>query len=109
MAFCKNCQEEIADNQAFCPHCGAPQSGNYVQKNQYAYGGGSAYVADSGSIGWGVLSCFIPLVGLILFLVWHDEKPRSAKVAGIGALIGVGVSFLLGVLGGMASAFLSLL
>lgn len=44
---------------------------------------------DSGSIGWGVLGCCIPLVGLILFLVWKDQKPNTAKKAGIGALIGV--------------------
>lgn len=46
-------------------------------------------VNDSGSAGWGVLGFFIPLIGLILFLVWRDTKPKSAKSAGIGALIGV--------------------
>ena len=44
---------------------------------------------DSGSAGWGFLGCCFPLVGLILFLVWKDNKPRSAKSAGIGALIGI--------------------
>jgi hypothetical protein len=44
---------------------------------------------DSGSLGWGLLGCCIPIVGLILFLVWKDERPKSAKVAGIGALISV--------------------
>ena len=32
---------------------------------------------------------FFPLVGLILFLVWIDSKPKSAKMAGLGALIDV--------------------
>ncbi|HRR89929.1 MAG TPA: hypothetical protein P5161_04040, partial [Eubacteriales bacterium] len=27
-----------------------------------------------------------PLVGLILYLVWRDEKPRTARIAGKGAL-----------------------
>ncbi|MBQ3487188.1 MAG: zinc ribbon domain-containing protein, partial [Clostridia bacterium] len=36
----------------------------------------------------------IPLVGLILFLVWKDTKPKSAKSAGIGALVSVGVGLL---------------
>ena len=53
---------------------------------------------DSGSPGWGFLGCCLPLVGLILFLVWKDSKPRSAKAAGIGALIGVGICVLLYVL-----------
>ena len=55
-------------------------------------------VQDSGSIGWGVLGFFFPIVGLILFLVWKSTKPNCAKVAGIGALIGfilsVGVNLL---------------
>ena len=46
-------------------------------------------MTDSGSIGWSLLGYCIPLVGLILFLVWKDEKPKSAKKAGIGALISV--------------------
>ena len=33
------------------------------------------------------LGCCIPIVGLVLFLVWKDTKPRTAKAAGIGALV----------------------
>lgn len=51
-------------------------------------------VVENGSAWWGLLGCCIPLVGLILFLVWKDQKPKSAKAAGIGALI----SFILGIL-----------
>lgn len=51
-------------------------------------------IDDSGSIGWGVLGCCIPVVGLILFLVWHDTKPKNAKAAGIGALVSVGIVIL---------------
>lgn len=36
-----------------------------------------------------MLGFFIPLVGLILYLVWKDEKPKSAKRAGKGALVSV--------------------
>lgn len=32
--------------------------------------------------------------GLILWLVWKDSKPKSAKMSGIGALVGVGISVL---------------
>ena len=46
-------------------------------------------MVDNGGFGWGLLGCCIPLVGLILFLVWKDQKPKSAKAAGIGALISV--------------------
>lgn len=44
---------------------------------------------DSGSAGWAVLGFFIPIVGLILYLVWKTEKPLSARRAGMGALVSV--------------------
>ena len=44
-------------------------------------------VDDKGGFFWGLLGCCIPIVGLILFLVWKDSKPRTAKAAGIGALV----------------------
>lgn len=49
---------------------------------------------DKGGFLWGLLGCCIPLVGLILFLVWKDNKPKTAKAAGIGAIVGVVVSVL---------------
>lgn len=63
---------------------------------------------DKGGFLWGLLGCCIPVVGLVLFLVWRDNKPKTAKAAGIGAIVGVvvGVIFyiLMAVLGiGLAS------
>ena len=48
---------------------------------------------DSGSVGWAILGFLIPVVGLILFLVWYHDKPKSAKMAGIGALANVVITF----------------
>lgn len=76
MAFCKNCGREIDDKAVICPGCGVPQTTN-------------TGVVDNGGFGWGLLGCCIPLVGLILFLVWKDTKPKTAKSAGMGALIAV--------------------
>lgn len=81
MAFCKNCGAQIDDKAVICPHCGVPQNSQGT-------------VVDSGSFGWTLLGCCIPLVGLILFLVWKDQKPRSSKAAGIGALVSVCLSVL---------------
>lgn len=47
-------------------------------------------VDDKGGFLWGLLGCCIPIVGLVLFLVWKDQKPKTAKAAGIGALVCVG-------------------
>ena len=69
------------------PVCGAPVSGD--NNSRGTYGNSPAYYNDSGSFGWALLGFFIPLVGLILYLVWKDEKPKSAKRAGKGALVSV--------------------
>lgn len=66
------------------------QNGNPYQnqyQNQYQQN-----VVDNGGFGWALLGFCIPLVGLILFLVWKDTKPRTAKSAGKGALVSVIVS-----------------
>ena len=76
MAFCKKCGQEIPDNVAMCPHCGESQNS-------------APAVDDPGGFGWGLLGFCIPLVGLILYLVWKDTKPLTAKAAGKGALIAV--------------------
>lgn len=81
MAFCRNCGQQIDDRAAVCPHCGVAQE----NKPQ---------VVDNGGFGWGVLGCCIPIVGLVLFLVWKDTKPKTAKSAGIGALVSVGIGIL---------------
>lgn len=46
-----------------------------------------------GSNWWAVLGFLIPLAGLILYLVWKPTNPKSAKAAGIGALVCVIISF----------------
>ena len=79
---------------------------DWVQQNSYQ---SQPPVNDSGSIGWGVLGFCIPIVGLILFLVWKDQKPRTAKVAGVGALISVIVGviwYALVILVGLGSAMM---
>lgn len=54
--------------------------------------------SDNGGFLWGLLGCCIPIVGLVLFLVWKDQKPKTAKAAGIGALVSVILSVLFYVL-----------
>lgn len=56
---------------------------------------------EKGNAGWLVLGLFFPLIGLILWLVWKDDKPADSKQAGKGALIGVIVGAVLGVVVGI--------
>lgn len=76
MAYCKNCGAEIDNQAVVCPKCGVAQRT-------------AAPVIDNGGFGWGLLGFCIPIVGLVLFLVWKDTKPKTSKAAGVGALVSV--------------------
>ena len=76
MAYCKNCGQMIDDKAVICPKCGVQQQ-TIVASD------------DTGSFGWGLLGFCLPVVGLILFLVWKDSRPKNSKIAGKGALISV--------------------
>ena len=98
MAYCRKCGAPISDSAQTCPRCGAYQSAPQPRQTS----------EDKGGVGLCALGCCIPLAGLILYLVWKDEKPESAKAAGIGALISVGLSLLITLinfLSGFAYAF----
>ena len=68
--------------QKKCPVCG--EVNNVTQGN----------VVDNGGFLWGLLGCCVPVAGLVLFLVWKDTKPKTAKATGIGALFNVAVCVL---------------
>lgn len=51
--------------------------------------------------GWLLLGFFIPIVGLILYLVWKETSPSKAKAAGYGALIGFVISLCGGLIAGI--------
>lgn len=76
MKYCSNCGAQVDEAAAVCLNCGAA-----VGPVQAAN--------DAPSFGFAVLGFFIPLVGLILYLVWKDQTPLKAASAGKGALIGV--------------------
>ena len=94
MAYCRRCGAPISDKAMVCPSCGEPQYN-------------VPPVQDNGGIGWGLLGCCIPIAGLVLYLVWKDQKPKTAKAAGIGALVAVGLSafwYILALVGGISVA-----
>ena len=73
--YCKNCGHYIDDSATYCNNCGTKFDNNNGTD-------------DHSSFGFAVLGFFIPLVGLILFLIYEEKKPKRAKSAGKGALIG---------------------
>lgn len=77
--YCKKCGAQMDDNLNVCPDCGAVQN---VQPE----------IKDDGGFLWGLLGCCVPIAGLVLYLIWKDTKPKTAKAVGIGALVSVGIS-----------------
>ena len=76
--FCSKCGAKNEKGAEFCTECGTSLKENT-----------NVQAKSGSSIGWGVLGFFIPLVGLILFLCWKNDRPSDSKAAGIGALISV--------------------
>lgn len=108
--YCKNCGQNLDDTARWCPACGTKQEVETVQAEPVSDADYFAAPptapqppvaphppvdfmeekpADKGGFLWGLLGYLVPLVGLILFLVWKDTKPKTSKAAGIGALVSV--------------------
>lgn len=106
---CKNCGKEFADGTKFCDQCGTKLEEEIVEEPKEVQEKPQEEpkqenTQDDGSIGWGVLGFFVPIVGLILFLLWRTERPKSAKAAGLGALISVIINFVVGFVFGILAA-----
>lgn len=81
--ICNWCNREIPENSNNCPYCGTVL--NSTNNNSYVNIPESK--EEKANIGLAILSWFIPLAGLIIYLVKKDKEPKTAKVSGICALI----------------------
>jgi len=96
MKYCKHCGQEIEDDATFCPNCGSRVSDystdySYKSNSTRNYSSPTSshktYESEATAAALGILGFFVPLVGLILFIIWKDTNPKYSKAAGIGALI----------------------
>ena len=78
--YCPRCGNQCDPLAVICVRCGLPFN---MQSTE----------PDVPSTGLKVLSLFIPLVALILYLTNNDKKPISAKAYGKMGLIGLGINF----------------
>ena len=76
--YCKYCGKIIDDDSKYCVNCG----------NNMNNDNGGTMSVDAPSKGFAILGFFIPIIGLILYLVYERKQPKRAKSAGKGALIG---------------------
>ncbi|HOP57400.1 MAG TPA: zinc ribbon domain-containing protein [Bacillota bacterium] len=90
MPYCSNCGAELKDGQQVCLSCGT-----FVKTNK-----ANPKAIDDGKTdaGFFLIGFFVPLAGLILYLLWREEKPKEGRSAGKGALVSVIVSAALGIL-----------
>ena len=103
MKYCAHCGKELMDEAVVCPNCGCPAGNTNANTNTSINTTGEV---DAPNTGWLILGLFIPIVGLILYLMNKDKLPLKAKSAGKGALIGFIVGIVLSI---FSSFFLALL
>ena len=86
MKYCSNCGKELPhDDSMVCLHCGKIVDSFAYASNQRLYSD-----LDAPHGGFTVLGFFIPIAGLILYIVFKTiGYPLKARSAGKGALISV--------------------
>lgn len=80
-----NYQPNEHNNQYYSQPNPQEQYQNYNYNYNYQYP--MPPVEEKASVGLAVLSFFIPLAGLIIFLIEKDKRPKTAKTSGICALV----------------------
>jgi uncharacterized membrane protein YvbJ len=89
MPYCANCGTQARETQSVCLNCG--KSLNFSQNKK-------VIEEETSTTGYAVLGFFMPVVGLVLYLIWLETKPKAARSAGIGALVGVISAFVFSIL-----------
>jgi len=76
---------------------------NNYNNNNYS-NNKQSYSVDTGNGGWALLGFCIPIVGIVLYLVWKNEKPNTARVCLNGALVSIALRIFIQVVAACASA-----
>lgn len=94
MAYCRHCGNQLDERAYVCLKCGYAVEDTKPMNTDDKKSGGFAFL------------CFLfPIVGLILYLVWKDDKPLKAKSCAKGAIIGV-ILFVIGCIINVVLTFL---
>ena len=78
--YCKHCGSEMDEQTKICTNCNRVDDVVIYEKEH------KKEVKDSGNFGYSVLGFFVPIAGLILYLVWKEEQPKNAKKSLNGAI-----------------------
>lgn len=77
--YCKNCGKQLEDDVNVCDDCGTKQKDDGIQK-EVTKTVIMKEIVDNPSHVVGAISCCFPIVGIVLYLLWKDEKPKSASL-----------------------------
>jgi uncharacterized membrane protein YvbJ len=91
MKYCTKCGKELMDEAVVCPQCGCATEAWNVKKAKEQ--------DDEINVGLCVLSAFLPLFGIIYWIVKNQETPRRARACGITAIASIAVSIVLNIIG----------
>ncbi len=112
--FCSKCGKSIPDNAIYCPECGNNTNPTSQQQSmgniQNTYNNGQQIVNDEPNTLANIASCCFPIVGLVLYLVWKDTKPKSSSAVckwAIGGVIAVAIIYILCIILGLAGSSFS--
>ena len=97
MKYCQFCGAKIEKSAKFCTKCGRALDGGAVR-------GKATEENDAPNTGFAILGFFLPIIGIILYVVYSSTAPKKAKSALKGAIAGFIVSAILGVISSLISA-----
>lgn len=122
--FCKNCGKELQEDFKHCPFCGDTvdsTENTTVQHNQqqqtFQQVPPQQPQEDLSNLGgmkvlgfflglFGPCTLITPIVSLVLYLVWRDDKPKTASAIGRFTIIGLIIGFVILLIVGIISAIL---
>lgn len=91
MKYCSHCGQEIMDEAVICPHCGCAVAAPAAGK-------------DEPNKGLNIISFLLPIVGAVMYLIYHEKEPKKAAAIGKWALYGLGFAVICYVLLSACSA-----
>lgn len=89
--YCPNCGTNINENAEVCTNCGV---------NVLTFGSKTINTSENKANIWvNLISlCCFPILGIIMYFVWKDQQPKTAKSALIFGIIGFVISIIIGII-----------
>lgn len=75
MKYCSHCGKELLDEAVICPHCGCQVE---------------SLTKDGPNKGLDIIAFLLPVIGAIMYLIYHEKAPKKAAAIGKWALYGLG-------------------